>query len=443
MVASWVHELGASDSRKHKESVIEKALIASKLGSSDAQSFLFNCYQTYNPYYTFNVKQVPETHDIVNASNPWTHFWALLESLRLRDITGNEARTAIREISTEFDSDEWNTMCRRVLLKDLRVGVSLKTLNNVLKNSTWEIPVFECQLAKDSTQSVHQMTGKKRLEVKLDGVRVLAVVTPSSVTLFSRNGKPFHNFPHIEEYLANTRKMWNNGASENRPYVLDGEIVSDSFQSLMKQAHRKKHANAKDSVFHIFDFIPFTQFSDGIDRTSQQKRTEHLEHCARFIDGNAPVTIIPGIEVDLDTSAGHSKMKQFADNAIEQGFEGIMIKNLDAGYECKRSTNWLKWKPVITVDLSIVAVEEGTGRNAGRLGALVCAGQDDGKDIRVNVGSGFTDDNRTSYWNSRDALIGQLVEVQADAVTKNQDGTHSLRFPRFLRFRDLDKGSKI
>ena len=77
------------------------------------------------------------------------------------------------------------------------------------------------------------------------------------------------------------------------------------------------------------------------------------------------------------------------------------------------------------------------------MGAVVCSGTDDGKDIRVNVGSGFTDDNRTSFWTDRDALIGQLVEVRADAVTQNQDGTYSLRFPRFKTFRGFEPGEKL
>ena len=120
-----------------------------------------------------------------------------------------------------------------------------------------------------------------------------------------------------------------------------------------------------------------------------------------------------------------------------------MIKDPNALYECKRSTSWLKQKPFIEVSLEVVNVEEGTGRNVGKLGALVCSGQDDGKDILVNCGSGFSDDDRSEFWDSRDSLPGQIVEVRADAVTQNQDGTYSLRFPRFLRFRGFAKGEKI
>ncbi len=58
-------------------------------------------------------------------------------------------------------------------------------------------------------------------------------------------------------------------------------------------------------------------------------------------------------------------------SAIENKYEGIMIKDPDAAYECKRSIAWLKLKPFIEVSLEVVDLEEGTGRNAGRLGAII------------------------------------------------------------------------
>jgi DNA ligase-1 len=129
--------------------------------------------------------------------------------------------------------------------------------------------------------------------------------------------------------------------------------------------------------------------------------------------------------------------------AIEGGYEGIMIKNPDAGYECKRSVSWLKLKPFIEVSLTVVGTEEGTGKNLGRLGALIVEGVDDGKTIRTNVGSGLTDDQRTGFWQFKEDCVGMVAEVRADAVTQNQDGSYSLRFPRFLRFRGFEPGEKL
>ena len=443
MAAGWIRDLESSDSRIHKEKVIEKALMASKLGSADAQVFLFNCYQAYNPFYTFNVKQVPETVGLVNKANDWTMFWALLENLRTRGITGHAARDAIQDVAETFDSEEWNNLARRVLIKDLRCGISEKTLNKVLGKTEWKIPVFSCQLATDSTDRPAKMRGVKRLECKLDGVRVLAVISGNSCSLFSRNGKEFANFPHIAEAILDQRKAFQYGRGTGGHFVLDGEIVGESFQKLMKQAQRKTDVETSGMIYHIFDIIPLDALKEGHCNLQQYKRIEWLENARIRLEETDCLRIMGGLDVDLDTAEGHDIMNRYAQDCVAEGFEGIMIKSLDAPYECKRSDFWMKWKPTISVDLSIVGFEEGTGRNEGRLGAIICEGDDNDRRICVNVGSGFSDALRDEYWSNRDDLLGHLVEVEADAVTQNQDGTYSLRFPRFKRFRDFEAGSKL
>ena len=442
VAADWIRDLESSDSRLHKESVIEKALMASKLGSSNAQCFLFNCYQAYNPYYVFGVKKVPETKGLENRPNPWPKFWAMLEGLRTRSLTGHNAKTAIEFMSEQFDSVEWNNLARRVIIKDLRCGISEKTLNKVLGNTQWKIPVFTCQLATDSNDHQGKMKGKKRIEQKLDGVRVLAVLTRNTTNLYSRNGKPFENFPHIVEQLDRIKAKLI-GVTYKKGIVLDGEIIGESFQALMKQAQRKSDVKTEGMVYSVFDVIPLDDFERGHWNAQQYKRLATLEDNRGVFDSTDCVRIMDGIDVDLDTAEGHDIMRRYAEDAVGAGFEGIMIKDMSAPYECRRSTFWMKWKPVITVDLNIVGFEEGTGRNQGRLGAIICEGVDNDRTIRVNVGSGLTDVDRDEYWSARDKLLGDVVEVAADAVTQNQDGTYSLRFPRFLRFRGFEPGEKL
>jgi len=440
VVADWVRDLESSDSRLHKERVIEKALMASKLGSTGAQGFLFNCYLAYNPFYVYNVKQVIETQDLTGRPNPWPKFWALCEELRTRGVTGHAARDRIEQVSELFDSEQWNVLCRRVLIKDLRCGISEKTLNKVLGKTSWKIPTFTCQLAQDSTDRPAKMKGIKRLEVKLDGVRVLAVVQGASVTLYSRNGKPFENFPHVAEAIAANRRYI--GAYDGR-FVLDGEIVGASFQQLMRQAQRKTDADTTDMVYHVFDIIPLDSFQEGHYNAQQHKRLDVLAGSRARFDETDCLRLMDGIDVDLDTAEGHDVMNRYAQDAVANGFEGIMIKDLGAPYECKRSSFWMKWTPTITVDLTIVGFEEGTGRNAGRLGAIIYEGVDNERNIRVNVGTGYSDNDRDEFWAARDQLLGVIGEIQADAVTQNQDGSYSLRFPRHVRFRGFEAGEKL
>jgi len=444
VAADWIRDLESSDSRLHKEAVIEKALMASKLGSTNAQCFLFNCYQAYNPYYVFGVKKVPETEALTDRPNPWPRFWAMLESLRLRTLTGHNAKTAIESMSEQFDSVEWNGLARRVIIKDLRCGISEKTLNKVLGRTEWKIPVFTCQLATDSNDHVNKMKGIKRLEQKLDGVRVLAVVTKTTVNLYSRNGKPFDNFPHIVESLEDIKnKFAKLFQSCPHGFVLDGEIIGESFQALMKQAQRKTDVQTDGMTYSVFDWLPLADFERGFWNAQQHKRLHILEEYRAVFESTDCVRVMVGIDVDLGTAEGHDVMHRYAEDSVAAGFEGIMIKDLDAPYECRRSTSWMKWKPVITVDLNIVGFEQGTGRNSDRLGAIICEGVDNDRNIRVNVGSGLSDTDRDEYWLARNDLLGRVVEVAADAVTQNQDGTYSLRFPRFVRFRGFEPGEKL
>ena len=443
VASDWIRDLESSDSRTHKEKVIEKALMAANLGSASAQCFLYNCYLALNPYWVYGVKKVPESANLTDRENPWPAFWGLCESLRTRSVTGGDARRAIDAMMARFDSEQWNGLARRVLIKDLRCGVSEKTINKICGRSQWAIPVFTCQLAQDSGDHPSKMKGRKRLEVKLDGVRVLAVFNGRGCTLYSRNGKAFENFPQIQEFLEDHRHLFVHGARTGGRFVLDGEIVGESFQMLMRQAHRKTDAETTGMVYHVFDIIPLEDFERGFWNAQQHKRLALLDKARERLAKTDPVQIMPGLEVDLDTAEGHDVLRRFAEASVAEGYEGIMIKELDAPYECKRSSFWMKWKPTITVDLNIKGFEQGTGRNLGRLGAIICEGEDNGRRIMVNVGSGLSDSDRDQYWAARDDLLGRVIEVQADAVTQNQDGSYSLRFPRFVRFRGFEAGEKL
>jgi DNA ligase-1 len=294
-------------------------------------------------------------------------------------------------------------------------------------------------LAHDGANHEKKITGKKLLEPKLDGVRVLTIVDCESrtVTQYSRNGKVLENFTHITDSLLSNIDLI------ERSMVLDGEIVSSSFQELMKQVHRKDNVQAGDARLMLFDILPLSEFQAGRSVLGQRRRSNLLRSMKAVFDKVGHIDVIPQEEIDLDSYVGELQFKQYNQDAIERGFEGIMIKDPEAKYECKRSTSWLKQKPFIEVSLEVVEVEEGTGRNVGKLGALVLEGVDDNKAIRVNCGSGFSDSDRDSFWTGRDSLLGQVVEVRADAITQNQDGSYSLRFPRFLRFRGFMAGEKI
>ena len=434
-----IKQLEAHNSRLDKEEILYGAM------EEGLDEFFEGVRMALDPLVTFGVKQVPEKeeNEVLSAQGlAWPTFKELARNLIDRKLTGHNARDAIILCKDLATAEQWNGFYRRILIKDLRCGCSEKTVNKVSKkfDGKYSIPTFTCSLAHDSANHEKKMVGKKQIEIKLDGVRVLTIIRGNKVEMFSRNGKQFHNFGHIITEIEEVLK------DNQAPYdlVLDGEVMSANFQDLMKQVHRKDGKQSTDAVLHLFDICPLSDFKLGKWDKPQSFRSAATK---AWVEQHASilkhVQALDWEDVDLDTPEGQERFVALNKAAVDGGYEGVMIKDVDAPYECKRTHAWLKAKPFIEVTLEVTDVEEGTGRNEGRLGAVVCAGVDDGKDIRVNVGSGFTDDNRSDFWTHRNDLVGQLVEVRADAVTQNQDGTYSLRFPRFKTFRGFEIGEKI
>lgn len=435
-----IKQLEATNSRKDKEHILLTEVLR------DNNSVFWDGVRlALDPIITFGVKAVPTKEDANGTGLDYEAFALALTGFVNRQITGNAGQNTIKAMMSSATKEQWNDWYRRILIKDLRCGVTETTINKIRPNT---VPVFACQLAKDASDHENKMKSRKILDYKLDGVRVLAVIqhidigavttTMPKVTLFSRNGKVFENFPHIQEQLAMS------SVDLEGDWVLDGEITSSTFQDLMTQVHRKKDANAGDAIFNVFDFLPLDAFLKGTWDWKQERRSRDLRgFMGNFIHDSPNVKVLEHWVADLDTNEGRDMLEKMRDKAADLGLEGVMVKDADAPYECKRTASWLKIKPNITVDLTVVDIEPGTGRNEGRLGALVCEGEDNGRTIRVNVGSGFSDRDRDLYWANSSSVLSQIVEVRADAVTQNQDGTYSLRFPRFVRFRGFEPGEKI
>jgi DNA ligase-1 len=424
---SVIRSLETHASRLNKEAIIE--------AQKDNEELFEGFVLALSPYITFGVKKVPSYAGPDGQGLPWEAFKELCHLLATRQLTGDAAREAIELALGASTQKQWNDWYRRILIKDLRCGVSEKTVNKIKKNS---VPVFECMLAHDGANHEKKIQGKKLVEPKLDGVRVLTIIDAESKTVvqYSRNGKVLENFGHITAgLLAHIDDF-------ERSYVLDGEIVSTTFQELMKQVHRKDNVEASDAVLMLFDILPLSEFKKGKSVMGQRRRSKMLTQFKATFDKVGNIGIVPQEEIDLSTAVGEIQFAAFNKDAIEHGYEGIMIKDPDAIYECKRSTSWLKQKPFIEVSLTVVGIEPGTGRNEGKMGALICEGIDDDKFIRSNVGSGWTDEQRAEV---DETVIGQVLEVRADAVTQNQDSvdTYSLRFPRALRFRGFTAGEKL
>jgi DNA ligase-1 len=417
-----IQQLESDNSSLFKQSVLADNI--------DNEQFITGATMCLDPLVTFGVKQVPIT-DTQGTGVEWEQFVELADKLIARQLTGHAARDAIQELADESYIDQWNDWYRRILIKDLRCGTGAKLFNKVKKDT---IPLFGCMLAHDGAKHPKKIAGVCYIEYKYDGVRVIAIVKNGDATLYSRNGKLLENFPHINEALSKP---------EFEGLVFDGEVMSEDFQTLMRQVHRKEGAQTEDSYLAVFDMLTLEEFNEGGTKMSAIDRRDRLTQLSSSF--NHRIQLVEATLVNLDLDEGQVKFKEMNKLALDEGYEGLMIKPADDGYKCKRSHAWLKIKPFIEVTLTVVGVEEGTGKNTDMLGAFIVEGNDDGKDFHLNVGSGLTDDMRKDVWAVKDEVIGQLVEIRADAATQSQDADDvwSLRFPRFKTFRGFEVGEKL
>ena len=287
-----IQELGTQRGRLFKEQVLSNFL--------HDKEFQEGLELALSPFTTFGVAKIPISKTD-GFGLPFEQFKEdLAEKLISREVTGNKARELIKEHMSYATKAEWNDWYRRILRKDLRCGVSVKTVNNVAKKSDldFQIAVFGCMLALDSKKHKKKLVGKCLIEYKYDGVRVITLVRDGEATMYSRNGKPLINFPHITKAI-NKMKL--------EDCMLDSEVMSRDFQSLMKQVTRKDDVKTSDAYLAIFDAVPITEWEDGKSKKNTIQRKHYLDNLFDHIHKISCLEIVAFDFVDLDTEDGQAK----------------------------------------------------------------------------------------------------------------------------------------
>lgn len=338
-------------------------------------------------------------------------IFELLDDLVKHPFGSNEDVKAVNDFLQNCDSEEyyWYT---RLILKDLKIGCTVKTVNESMGNF---IPYFEVMLAHPYNKHADKIKGPFQLQRKIDGFRFITILYPDMTTrFFTRNGLELFEFPEIErEFHAFTVPPY--------PVVYDGELIcKDTFNDTQKLI--MKQGPKTNLVYHIFDKLSLDEFNSGQSKLSLFDRYDSF-----FVPVDLPHIVK---EEELYRGDDISQVTKWFNYAKEQGWEGIMLK-LDAPYVRKRTTNMLKIKEFDTLDLKVLRVNEGTGKFTGTLGSVTV----DFEGNEVDVGSGFDDALRAEIWKDPNIILDKVIEVQYFEITQNKDGKPSLRFPVFKRIR--------
>jgi hypothetical protein len=429
VIRDILDDLASNNSRLYKEKILTL-----NRDNADLQRVL---NLALNPFVNFYIRKIPEYR--VNTGKKVDLLHTALNRLSLlsdRTLTGNAGIDHLRIVLESVAADDAQVI-ERIIAKDLRCGVSDATVNKIWPGL---IPEYPCMLASAYDQKlVDRVTWPAFAQVKMDGMRFNAIVKKGKVEFRSRNGKEI-NIPD-PGFEIPFRKMaeW-----YGIDMVFDGELMvvdtagkmldrktgNGILNKAVKGTMSAKEANLVRAT--VWDAITVAGFEAGREAVAYSDRLTKLYDCIDALQRDARqlshlVTLVYTKKVQNDYEA-----RRMFEQLLAEGQEGIILKTKEGIWENKRSRNLIKFKGELECDLRVVDWEEGTGKNVGRLGALVL--ESDCGGIRVNVGTGFSDDDRNSI--TAESSIGKIVAVKYNArITDKTSSVASLFLPVFVEFR--------
>jgi len=363
-----------------------------------------------DPYLTFNIVKVPSIKKRYPAQDEnlrWNSFFEMADLCQKREYTGNYAIEMIQGSFCVAVEEEEKWM-RKILKKHLNIGASTKTINKVFPGL---IPTFDVSLAQKFEEK-RVVEKRVAVEPKLDGIRCFTVVENGNALMYARSGKLITNFDNtIGEEIS---KLGDG--------CYDGEIMGKDFIELMRQAYRKEDVNTDGTYLALFDYLPIREWKERQAKLSCEQRYSILVKRVPKISKHLRVV------QRLSTASSYQEIKKLHDKFVLEGYEGVMIKDLDSPYIFGRGYEVMKLKAFFDSDCEVVRIEEGTGKYGGMCGSIVV----DFNSVQVGIGSGLSDEQRKAIWDHPEAYIGRTVEVRYQEITP--DG--SLRFPTFVCWRN-------
>lgn len=403
-----MEQIRTESSKKKKAEIIEK--------HKDNQKFIRLAVFMLDGNVKTNIsgakinKQVDDS--LAENISDFGHF---LDFLAL-ECTGTNANIATVKRFIRSNNECLHDFLVGVATKSYKFGVSAKSFNAIVP----VISTHEVQRAKLFSDEYHKLdkkypNTKYYFTEKLDGIRGTAFIENGEIKLLSRNNKPFFGLNDIFVGLDDG--------------VYDGEFIipEADFNSIQSTVMSEDASVDKSSIiFKLFDIVKHKDYE--VEAPAYSKRREFLDSISDKLPSRVKIVECLGV----CNYAELLKMKDelFA-NAMEKGWEGLMVNVGDSPYQYKKTDAILKVKEFETIDLPIVGFNEGEGRLKGTTGSVRC----EYKGFIVDVPS-MKDEMRAEFWSNQDKYIGKTIEVKYFQESTNEKGGLSLRFPSFVRLRE-------
>jgi DNA ligase 1 len=378
-------------------------------------------FYTYNTYLQYGVTSASckKKLDLLGDPNTYVDFFALLDDLNNRVVTGHNAIANVNRYVME--NKAYADIIWSILDRNLKTRSTASTINKAIPKL---IPTFDVALAKafdEKTQKKVDWNDGWQVSRKLDGCRCICIINgEGEPKFFSRTGKEFLTLDNLKPELR---------ALNLSNMVFDGEICmldengDEDFQSIIKQIKRKDHT-IENPYYWMFDFLTLKEFQDKTSLTTFNERITNLYSIIK--DRPEFIGILDQLDCDDEV------FSRMMDMSKEGGWEGLMLRK-NTTYKGKRSDEILKVKQMYDEEYIVVGVENDIQRvivDGAEVSELMLKNIIiEHKGNSVQVGSGFNHKQRRHYFKNPNEIIGKQVTIQYFEETTNMNGANSLRFP--------------
>ncbi len=382
-----------------------------------------------DPFTQFYIRKIP---DYVTARPVWKTLEATLPELNKlskRVVTGNAAIDHLRYVLAGVSPEDAKVI-ERIIDKSLDCGVQVSSANAVWPGLIKEYPVMLC--SQFEQKLVDKIKFPAYAQLKMDGMRFNAIVKNGAVEYRSRNGKEINLLGNLDDqFLA---------MADGIDCVFDGELMvmfdgdsqfadRQTGNGILNKANKGTISEKEASQVHatVWDVIPYALFCDAYCATPYSRRFNDLRKMVENVKVRGKRIWLVASDTVETMEDANAKFEEY----LGLGLEGIILKDGSGVWEDKRAKHQIKMKGELECDLKIVAIEEGTGKYAGMLGAVICESADGV--VKVSVGSGFKDEHRKNYGQE---LVDKIVAVKYNMRIRNKSGEESLFLPIFVEIRD-------
>lgn len=439
MLSDIFTEIEAKSGKKDKQAIIE----------SHANNEVFKKAVMYavHPRINFYIAKLPprvyapsdlsgfidgqphEDHSVLSD------FFLVLDILKNRTMTGNEARELVEDLRSQLTDDEDDAFCR-ILTKKLRIGATESTFNKVWGADF--IPQVKYQKGRElNDKNLANIEYPAYEQIKADGTCCVTERIGDEILHQTRNSSLFTDIDSITESCKKIMLGYPEGTQ------MDGELVwvdNDTDEILPRKQSNglstksiKGTLTSADLALYTPRYIIWDLVLPGKEEVPYSTRLENLRERLKLItDGNVEVIATQTVN-NFEEAMDRYRINR------SHGEEGSMLKNMHAPYERTRSKNVVKIKAFKEADLRIKEWHYGDPgskfeNTVGRLSLET----DDGL-VKCKVGSGFTPAERDWMMEQieQGKLMNTIITVKFNDVVddKNKPGVYSLYLVSFVEFR--------